>query len=123
MRSSVALRNKPCNTLLRWKKLAVKPRREADGFLGGAVARIETRDVARRGPEKTLETRVIITLDLTLKRTETSEILWENRNLSYFEDYVETGDALATARLRREAIFEIAQFLAEKIHNDIFEEF
>ena len=108
---------------IRWKRLEVKPRREAEGILGGAVARISTLAVAHRGPEQTLETRVTITLALTLKRAETNEVLWENANLSYFDDYVETGDALATARLRREAICEIAEFLAEKIHNDLFEGF
>jgi len=108
---------------IRWKRLPVKPHNEAEGILGGSISRISTQDVAHSGPEKTLETRVTITLALTLKRTETNEILWENPSLSYYEEYFETGDALLTDRLRREAIREIAQFLAEKIYNDIFEAF
>ena len=108
---------------IRWKRLPVKPHNEAEAFLGGSIARISTEVASHRRPEKTLETRVTVTLALTLKRAETNEILWENPSLSYFEEYVETGDALLTARLRREAIREIADFLAEKIYNDIFEGF
>jgi hypothetical protein len=108
---------------IRWKRLPVKPHNEAEAVLGGSIARISTEVASHRRPEKTLETRVTVTLALTLKRAETNEILWENPSLSYFEEYVETGDALLTARLRREAIREIADFLAEKIYNDIFEGF
>jgi len=108
---------------IRWKRLPVKPHNEAEGILGGGISRISTQDVAHSGPEKTLETRVTITLALTLKRAETNEILWENPSLSYYEEYFETGDALLTDRLRREAIREIAKFLAEKVYNDIFEAF
>jgi hypothetical protein len=105
---------------IRWKRLPVRPHNEAEAVLGGSIARISTEAVAHSRPEKTLETRVTITLALTLKRVETNEILWEDRDLSYFEEYLETGDALLTERLRREAIRAIAEFLAEKIYNDIF---
>jgi hypothetical protein len=111
------------NQFIRWKRLPVKPHNEAEGILSGSIAEISTEVVAHSRPEKTLETRVTITLALTLKRAETNEILWENSGLSYFEEYFETGDALLTGRLRREAISEIAEFLAEKIYNDIFETF
>ena len=104
---------------IRWKRLPVRPHDEAEAVLGGSIARISTDAVAHSRPEKTLETRVTITLALTLKRVETNEILWENPDLSYFEEYLETGDALLTDRLRREAIRAIAEFLAEKIYNDI----
>ena len=108
---------------IRWKRLPVKPHNEAEGILAGSIVEISTEDVAHSRPEKTLETRVTITLALTLKRAETNEILWQNSSLSYFEEYFETGDALLTSSLRREAIREIAEFLAERIYNDIFEEF
>ncbi len=108
---------------IRWKRLPVKPHNEAEAVLGGSIARISTEVASHLRPEKTLETRVTVTLALTLKRVETNEVLWENPSLSYFETYVETGDALLTSRLRREAIGEIADFLAEKIYNDIFEGF
>ena len=62
------------------------------------------------------------TLQLALKRVETDEILWK-KNYSYYEDYVETGNALDTALLRRRATSRIAEYLAEKIYIDMFEEF
>jgi hypothetical protein len=64
-----------------------------------------------------------VTLSLTLKRTKTGEILWQNRNLSYFDTYFEATNALATQELRNEALGEIAVFLAEGIHQSIFDEF
>lgn len=111
------------NEFIRWKRLEVKPRREADAVLDGSVARISTSVASRRAAKTTLETRVTVTLALTLTDVDTDEILWQNRSLSYFEEYLETGDALTTRRLRTEAIRRIAEWLAEKIHQDIFEEF
>lgn len=111
------------NEFIRWKRLEVRPRREADAVMGGSVARISTSVASRRAAKTTLTTRVTVTLSLTLTDVDTEEILWQNRSLSYYEEYVETGDALTTRRLRTEAIRRIAVWLAEKIHQDIFEEF
>lgn len=110
------------NQFVRWKKLPIKPRKEADGVLGGSIADIQFQEVSHVDSKKTLTTRVTITLKLTLKRVETDEILWK-RNYSYYEDYVETGNALDTALLRRRAANQIAEYLAEKIYMDMFEEF
>jgi outer membrane lipopolysaccharide assembly protein LptE/RlpB len=111
------------NEFIRWKRLEVKPRKEADAVLGGSVARISTSVSSRRAAKTTLTTRVTVTLSLTLTDVDTEEILWQNRSLSYYEEYLQTGDALTTNRLQREAIQRIAVWLAEKIHQDIFEEF
>ena len=110
------------NQFVQWKKLPIKPRKEADGVLGGSIADIQFQEVSHVDSKKTLTTRVTITLKLTLKRVETDEILWK-RNYSYYEDYVETGNALDTALLRRRAANQIAEYLAEKIYMDMFEEF
>ena len=111
------------NEFVRWKKIPVKPRKEAEAVLAGSIARINTREVSHFSKEKTATTRVTITLALTLKRIETDEVLWKTKNLSYFDDYVETGNALNTAILRRDSLRKIAEFLAEKIHRDMFEGF
>ena len=90
--------------------------------MGGAITGINTQEVSHVDSQKTLTTRLIITLKITLKSVETDEILWQ-RNYSYYEDYVETGNALDTALLRRQASNEIAEYLAQKIYLDMFEEF
>jgi hypothetical protein len=110
------------NEFIRWKKLPIKPRKEADGVLGGTIAEIKIREVSHVDSDKTLTSRVTITLKLTLKRVETDEILWK-KNLRYHEEYIETGNALDTALLRRQATNEIAEYLAEQIHIDMFERF
>ena len=110
------------NEFIRWKRLPIKPRREAEGVLGGSIARIQIREVSHVDSDKTLTSRVTITLKLNLKRVETEEILWK-KDYSYHEDYVETGNSLDTALLRRQATNKIAEYLAEKIYIDMFEEF
>lgn len=111
------------NQFIRWKRLPVRSSKEADGVLGGSIASIRIQQFSHVTSTQTLQSRVTVTLSLTLTRVDTDDILWQNKNLSYYDEYVETGDALATDRLRREAISRIAVFLAEKIHQDMFEEF
>ena len=110
------------NQFVQWKRLPIKPRKEAGGVLGGAITGINTQEVSHVDSQKTLTTRLTITLKITVKSVETDEILWQ-RNYSYYEDYVETGNALDTALLRRQAANEIAEYLAQKIYMDMFEEF
>jgi hypothetical protein len=110
------------NQFVQWKRLPIKPRKEAEGVLGGAITGINTQEVSHVDSQKTLTTRLIITLKITLKSVETDEILWQ-RNYRYYDDYVETGNALDTAVLRRQASNEIAEYLAQKIYLDMFEEF
>jgi hypothetical protein len=111
------------NEFIRWKRLPIKPADEAEAILGGSVARIRTNRATYLDRNRTLETRVTVTLSLTLTRADTDEVLWQNKNLSYYEEYVETGNALNTNTLRREAFRRIAEFLAEKIYKDLFEQF
>ncbi len=111
------------NEFIRWKRLPVKPLNEAEAVLVGSVARIKTQTASHLTRSRTLETRVTVTLSLTLTRVDTDEVLWQNKKLSYYDEYVEAGNALNTARFRREAFRTIAEFLAEKIHRDMFEEF
>ena len=110
------------NQFVQWKRLPIKPRKEAEGVLSGAITGIKTQEVSHVDTQKTLTTRLTITLKITLKSVKTDEILWQ-RNYSYYEDYVETGNALDTALLRRQASNEIAEYLAQKIYLDMFEEF
>jgi len=111
------------NEFIRWKRLPVKPPNEAEAVLNGSVAGIRTERASYLDRNRTLQTRVTVTLSLTLTRVDTDEVLWQNKALSYYDEYVETGNALNTNTLRREAFSRIAEFLAEKIHRDMFEEF
>ena len=111
------------NEFILWKRLSVKSSNEADAILGGSIAYIRIQQFSHVTSTQTLQSRVIITLSLSLTRVDTDEILWQNKNLTYYDEYVETGNALETDRLRREAISRIATFLAQKVHLNIFEEF
>lgn len=111
------------NEFIRTQRLAVKSLAEADAILSGAITSIGTGAVSHLEKDKTLETRVTITLSLTLKRRGSGEILWENSSLTYFQEYTETGVALATSENRRLALAYIANYLAEKVYQDIFARF
>ena len=111
------------NEFIRWKRLEVKPANEAEAVLSGSVARIKTQRASHLTRTRTFETRVTVTLSLALTRADTDEVLWQNKKLSYFDEYVEAENALNTNRLRREAFRRIAEFLAEKIHQDLFEQY
>lgn len=111
------------NEFIRWKRLPVKPPNEAEAVLNGSVAGIRTERASYLDRNRTLQTRVTVTLSLTLTRVDTDEVLWQNKALSYYDEYVETGNALNTNTLRREAFRRIAEFLAERIHQDLFEGF
>jgi len=108
---------------IRTQRLAVQPPAQADAILSGAIVRINTGAVSHQQAQTTLETQVTITVSLALKRRGTGEILWQNESLSYYDAYLETGLPLATSENRRLAIAYIAQYLAEKVYQDIFASF
>jgi hypothetical protein len=115
--------NQLLNQFIRTQRLAVKPPTEADAILSGAITSIETSAIAHLDAEKTLETRVTIGLSLTLKQRESGKILWQNRSLSYYQDYTDRALPLATSENRRLAVDYIANFLAEKVYQEIFASF
>ena len=115
--------NQLLNQFIRTQRLAVKPPTEADAILSGAITSIETSAIAHLDPEQTLETRVTIGLSLTLKQRESGKILWENKSLSYYQDYTDRALPLATSENRRLAVAYIANFLAEKVYQEIFASF
>jgi hypothetical protein len=108
---------------IRTERLSVQPPGAADAVLSGAITNIWTGAVSHLTSETTLETQVSITISLALKRRGTGETLWENKALSYYETYLETGVPLATSENRRAAIAAIAQRLAEKVYQQIFASF
>jgi hypothetical protein len=111
------------NEFIRTQRLAVKPPAEADAVLSGTITSINTDAVSHLDSEKTLETRVTVGLSLALKQRESGKILWENRALSYYQDYTDRALPLATSENRRLAIAYIANFLAEKVYQEIFASF
>ncbi|MGE5311370.1 MAG: LPS assembly lipoprotein LptE [Nitrospirota bacterium] len=115
--------NQLLNQFIRTQRLAVKQPAEADAVLSGTITSIETSAIAHLDPEKTLETRVTVGLSLTLKQRESGKILWENRSLSYYQDYTDRALPLATSENRRLAVAYIANFLAEKVYQEIFAKF
>ncbi|MBW1981676.1 MAG: hypothetical protein JRJ12_10690 [Deltaproteobacteria bacterium] len=105
---------------VRSNRLAIKSPAKADAVLTGSISRIRSEIASRRSPEETLTTRIYITLDLTLRKRESGEVLWHDDSLSYFAEYGEADNVQLTRGARRLAIIKIANFLAEKVHENIF---
>jgi hypothetical protein len=111
------------NEFIRTQRLAVRPPAEADAVLSGTITSIRTEAVSHLEAEKTLETRVTVGLSLTLKQRESGKILWENKQLSYYQDYTDRALPLATSENRRLAVAYIGNFLAERVYQEIFASF
>jgi len=59
----------------------------ADATLYGIVKDFRTTTIAYSEQDKVLEYRAYVTLDLTLKNTNTSEIIWRKPSLTSDDDY------------------------------------
>lgn len=95
---------------------------EGDLRLNGTIVefRNEPRAYSRRNI--LVEYRATLTLDVSLLDSRTGRVLWHNRRLSGFEDYVCARDILNTERNKLLAIKAIAADLGERIRIRIEEE-
>ena len=98
-------------------------RKQADAVLSGAVVGIRTETVASRGALTSLERRVYMTMDLTLKSSG-SEQIWFAKGITDSDTYaVESGDKEATEQNKRNALKDLARRLAEVSFNRLSDDF
>ncbi len=107
----------------RSKVLRVVGKDTADAVLSGTIMSLSEETIAYTASYDSAERRVIITLDLALKRAD-GNVIWSNKSLSDKEAFkVDPSDKLATEKNKRVAIEAISDRLAEKIHNRILQGF
>ena len=109
----------------RSKVLRVVGKDRADAVLSGTIASLTVDTISHTASYYSDERRVIITLDLALKRADGNAIIWSDSALSDKEAFevVDPLDKLGTEKNRRVAIEAISERLAEKIHNRILQDF
>jgi hypothetical protein len=98
-------------------------RERADAVLSGVVVGVRTETVARRGALMSLERRVYMTIDLTLKSSG-SERIWFAKGITASDTYaVTSGDKEGTERNKRDALQDLARRLAEISFNRLSDDF
>jgi hypothetical protein len=95
----------------------------ADAVLSGVVVGVRTETIARRGALTSLERRVYMTIDLTMKSSG-SERIWFAKGITASETYtVTSGDKEGTEQNKRRALEDAARRLAEISFNRLSDNF
>lgn len=98
-------------------RMKVVPKNEAQMILHGRITRLTTLDVAHRTADETIESRLTVTLDVRCTSAEDGSILWQDPNLSYFQEYLQNDDPNTNSDDRRRALEFIARQVALRIHD------
>ncbi len=104
-------------------EIRVVPRREADAVFLGRIVRLTTSDVAHRESQNTTLTRLLVTLDIRCVDQRSGAVIWQDRSLTYYQDYLQDVDPLIGFQNRREALRRIARDLAVRIHDRFLSRF
>jgi hypothetical protein len=104
-------------------RFQVVPVEQSEAVFRGHIIKLYTADIAHRQAEQTIESRIYITLDIRCEDTRTGEILWQDRSLTYFKEYLHTADPMITYANRRRAEAVIARDLAVRIHDRFLSSF
>lgn len=100
----------------------IVPRERADAILIGVIRSIRTQNISRTAQLRSVERRVIITMDITLVNQQ-GERIWIARGISDNQQFSTSNDQTVVNRNKREAIVDLAQKMAEKILNRLTEDF
>jgi outer membrane lipopolysaccharide assembly protein LptE/RlpB len=106
----------------RSKVLQLVDRERADAVLRGEIRSVRDETVSLFENYEPAEMRVHIELQLSLLRRD-GRILWADADLSDQEPYPVFQDKQVTGRFRRQAIETMSKRMAERIHNQILEDF
>jgi hypothetical protein len=104
-------------------RFQVVPVEQSEAVFRGHIIKLYTADIAHRQAEQTIETRIYITVDIRCEDTRTGAILWQDRSLNYFKEYLHTPDPMVTYANRRRAETVIARDLAVRIHDRFLSNF
>lgn len=79
------------------KRLQVVSVDRADVILRGTIKTVREEIISYNQDNKALEYRVYVTLDLTLEKRDTGEVLWKRKRLRHNEEYQVGGEITGTA--------------------------
>jgi outer membrane lipopolysaccharide assembly protein LptE/RlpB len=105
------------------KRLRVVGVDAADVILRGTVKSSREDIISYNKDDKALEYRIFVTLDLTLEKRDTGEILWKRKGLRNNEEYQVSNDIVVTQKGKEIALQKIAQDLAQRVEESIIQGF
>jgi len=111
------------NEFIRKYKGEIVAEEQAEGILSGRITGIRSWTIARRNAQSSLEKRVSVTIDLTLKN-QAGEVAWFTRGMSGSEVYaVSQTDNLQTENNKRDAIELVCKRLGEEAYYRMTDDF
>jgi len=93
----------------------------ADLVLGGRVRDVRTSGRSFSSVVFALEYELVLTLDLTARRSDGSPLPIDRSSLEETEYYLASADVEATRKNRHEAIRRLTKVLAQRVHESLFE--
>jgi len=103
--------------------IAVVDEAAADAVIRGRIEEFSESVISYDRDDRALEYRSRISLDITLERRDSGEIIWRNKGLVHFEEYSVATDIATTEANKKIALKMTAAELAERIHDSIIEGF
>jgi len=107
---------------IRDRRVKVVDRSQADSILEGVIKKFVTYSVSYNPSNLALEYRVVIVIDLTLRKR-TGEVLWTEKDFTESRYYRASSNVLANEANKAVAVQEIGRFVAERIRNRFFYQF
>ena len=108
----------------RRQTLKVKSTNTADSKLIGTIRSIYYSPVSFSSDERASERRVRLHVDVQLKESSTGKVIWSHAGLTYLETYpVIQTEPQRTEFNKNAALQQIAENLAEKLHDYLFIDF
>ena len=104
----------------RWARIV--PEERADAVLLGAIKGFVAVPIAFATADFAVEYRVRIKVKITLRDRE-GNVIWQDREVSYSEEYEVTPDIFISEANTRRAVARLAAELAEEVHDRIFDGF
>ncbi len=98
-------------------KLQVVPVADAQMIFYGRIKKLSTSEAAHREAEDTIETRITVTLDIRCVDAAQKTILWQQQNMTYYEEYLQSEDPIVSFDNRKRALGLIAKEMAVRIHD------
>ena len=105
------------------KRLQVVSADRADVILRGVIKTIREQIISYNKNNKAMEYRVYVTLDLTLEKRDTGEVLWKRKRLKHNEEYQVGNDIMVTESDKKIALEKVAQDLAKRVEESIIQGF
>jgi outer membrane lipopolysaccharide assembly protein LptE/RlpB len=93
-----------------------------EAILTGIIRSVRIEPVSRTTSQSAVERRIRFSVDMKLTGSD-GRIIWQRRGITDNQTYSVVNDQIQTNRNKQEAIVELSQRLAERIHNTLVENF